>query len=220
MNRIALPPSPRRTARRLLAAGLLGAAVLVTGLLAPGIVTAAAAPAGVSAKVHETAAALPTAPPTAGPPTAADGLIAAGQVVSVFDDRVPAVANLNAVLLAAVRRAATDAAASGIRFQVNSGWRSPKLQAWMLRQAIADYGSKAAAERWVATPEASEHVKGEAIDLGPSAADDWLERHGAAYGLCRIYANEAWHFELRPRAVTDGCPAMYADPSHDPRLQQ
>ena len=72
----------------------------------------------------------------------------------------------------------------------------------------------------MATPEASEHVKGEAVDLGPWAADDWLARHGAAYGLCRIYANEAWHFELRPRAVTDGCPAMYADPSHDPRLQQ
>lgn len=41
----------------------------------------------------------------------------------------------------------------------------------------------------------------------------------AKYGLCQIYENEAWHYELRPGAIDDGCPAMYADPTHDPRMQ-
>jgi hypothetical protein len=29
-----------------------------------------------------------------------------------------------------------------------------------------------------------------------------------------------WHYELLPDAIDDGCPAMYADPTHDPRMQQ
>ena len=41
----------------------------------------------------------------------------------------------------------------------------------------------------------------------------------AKYRLCQIYENEAWHYELRPGAIDDGCPAMYADPTHDPRMQ-
>ena len=40
------------------------------------------------------------------------------------------------------------------------------------------------------------------------------------YGLCRIYGNEPWHYELRPDAVDHGCPPMYADPTHDPRMQR
>jgi hypothetical protein len=55
-------------------------------------------------------------------------------------------------------------------------------------------------------------------DLGDGAAQKWLARRGVAYGLCRIYKDEAWHYELRPAAKIAGCPAMYADPSHDPRL--
>ena len=46
----------------------------------------------------------------------------------------------------------------------------------------------------------------------------WLSEHGAAYGLCQIYRNEPWHFELRPRAIESGCPPMYPDPTHDPRM--
>jgi zinc D-Ala-D-Ala carboxypeptidase len=48
----------------------------------------------------------------------------------------------------------------------------------------------------------------------------WLSRHGAQYRLCQIYRNEPWHYELRPDATDDGCPSMYPDPSHDPRMQQ
>jgi hypothetical protein len=65
----------------------------------------------------------------------------------------------------------------------------------------------------VATPDTSLHVSGGAVDIGPSRATAWLSRHGAAYGLCRIYRNEPWHYELRREAIEDGCPSMYADPS-------
>jgi D-alanyl-D-alanine carboxypeptidase len=62
-------------------------------------------------------------------------------------------------------------------------------------------------------------VSGDAVDLGSGAAA-WLSQHGAAYGLCRVYGNEPWHFELRPEATTGGCPSTYSDPTHDPRMQQ
>ncbi|MGW5360762.1 peptidase M15, partial [Actinopolymorpha pittospori] len=61
---------------------------------------------------------------------------------------------------------------------------------------------------------------GDAVDLGPSGATAWLSKHGGAYGLCQIYNNEPWHYELRPQATDDGCPPRYADPTHDPRMQQ
>jgi hypothetical protein len=44
-------------------------------------------------------------------------------------------------------------------------------------------------------------------------------RDGAAYGLCQVHGNEAWHFELRPEAVHSGCPRMFHDPTEDPRMQ-
>ena len=47
-----------------------------------------------------------------------------------------------------------------------------------------------------------------------------LSEHGAEYGLCQIYDNEPWHYELRPDAIEHGCPTRYADPTQDPRLQQ
>ena len=140
--------------------------------------------------------------------------------VSVFDDHAATVANLDPALHAALLRAATDAEKAGISFVVDSGWRSAADQAELLKDAVRQYGSEQEAEKWVATPETSEHVKGDAVDLGPVAARSWLARHGAAYGLCQVYANESWHYELRPDAAHDGCPAMYADPTHDPRMQQ
>jgi LAS superfamily LD-carboxypeptidase LdcB len=138
---------------------------------------------------------------------------------TVFDGTVPGVAKLDPDLLAALRRAATEAAGAGVRFSVDSGWRSTAYQEQLLHDAISKYGSEAEAARWVATPQTSAHVKGAAIDLG-SAGATWLSAHGAAYGLCRIYGNEPWHYELRTEAVDHGCAPVYADPTHDPRMQQ
>ena len=69
-------------------------------------------------------------------------------------------------------------------------------------------------------PNTSAHASGDAVDIGPSAAAAWLSEHGTAYGLCQIYGNEPWHYELRPEAIAHRCPPMYADPTHDPRMQQ
>ncbi|MHA6621894.1 M15 family metallopeptidase [Pseudonocardia sp. DLS-67] len=148
----------------------------------------------------------------------ADGAVPDG--VTVFDDDVPAVANLDPGLLGALRRAATDAADDRVEFVVNSGWRSPEYQDHLLDEAISKYGSKKEAARWVATADTSPHVSGDAIDIGPTATTAWLSKHGAEYGLCQIYRNEPWHYELRSDAADDGCPGMYADPTHDPRMHQ
>nr|WP_314842015.1 M15 family metallopeptidase [uncultured Microbacterium sp.] len=147
-----------------------------------------------------------------------DGVIREEDAVSVFDE-VPAVANLDSDLLAAVRAAAAAAEDDGVRMQVNSGWRSPEYQQMLQRDAVEEYGSEQEAARWVASPENSGHVSGDAVDLGPLAAQDWLAQRGAEFGLCQIYANERWHFELRPAAVANGCPLMYDDPTADPRTQ-
>jgi D-alanyl-D-alanine carboxypeptidase len=148
----------------------------------------------------------------------ADGAVPDG--TTVFDDDVAGVARLDPNLLGALREAATDAADDGVEFFVDSGWRSPAYQEHLLQEAVSKYGSEEEAARWVATPETSPHVSGEAVDIGPSDAAAWLSEHGAEYGLCQIYANEPWHYELRPDAVDHGCPAMYADPTHDPRMEQ
>jgi len=139
--------------------------------------------------------------------------------VTVFDDRHPGVTNLDPKLLRALRDAATDAARDGITLYINSGWRSPRYQDRLLAEAVSRYGSEREAARWVATAATSLHVAGKAVDLGPVAGASWLAEHGAAYGLCRIYANEPWHYELRPGAIEAGCPPMYADPTRDPRMR-
>jgi len=148
----------------------------------------------------------------------ADGVVPDG--VTVFDDDYPAVAKLDPDLLGALRRAATNAAGDGVEFYVSSGWRSPAYQEQLLQEAVSKYGTEAEAARWVATPTTSLHVSGDAVDIGSSDATAWLSEHGAEYGLCQIYDNEPWHYELRPDAIEHGCPTRYADPTQDPRLQQ
>jgi zinc D-Ala-D-Ala carboxypeptidase len=186
------------------------------------------------------AAPSPAPPPIASPPIAAPPLApppppvrlngdapdapgeGAGVIpdgVTVFDDGYPAVTKLNPHLLGALRHAARDAANDGVTFFVNSGWRSRAYQNQLLREAVSRYGSEVEAARWVATADASPHVSGNAVDIGPARAAAWLSKHGAKYGLCQIYKNEPWHYELRPKAINRGCPPVYADPTHDPRMQ-
>jgi hypothetical protein len=197
---------------------LLAVLVVVGGVLLNAVVdqpspSSAAAPAtGALESTHAAPAELP--PARLGPQ---DGLVPDG--VTVFDDAYPAVANLDGALLAALRRAATDAAVDDVTIYVNSGWRSPAYQDQLLQEAVSKYGSVEEAARWVATADTSLHVSGDAVDVGRTAAASWLSRHGAAYGLCRTYANEPWHYELRPAAVDHGCPPRYADPTRDPRMR-
>ena len=209
----------RRT-RTTVLAGLVGVSGALVGILghqsvavSSSLATSPVAAAPLAPNLHDS---LHGDPP--GALGEADGVVPDG--VTVFDDDSPAVANLDPALLGALRRAATDAARDGITFYVESGWRSPKYQEQLLEQAISKYGTRDAAARWVATPGTSAHVSGEAIDIAPSDATAWLSEHGAKYGLCPIYRNEPWHYEPRPAAVDHGCPRLYADPTHDPRMQQ
>ncbi len=127
--------------------------------------------------------------------------------------RVQSTDHLDPDLLAAVEAAAHDAQQDGVTLVITSGWRSRAHQQRLLDEAVTKYGSEEAARRFVSTPDSSAHVTGDAVDIGPTAADDWLSRHGAAYGLCQVFANEIWHFEL---ATTPGgqCPEMYPDSSY------
>nr|WP_062340124.1 M15 family metallopeptidase [Herbidospora sakaeratensis] len=140
----------------------------------------------------------------------ADGLVAGH--ISPFDTSSPAITNLDPALLRAVRQAARDAAADGVELFLTTAWRSERYQRKLYEEAITKYGSEREARRYVSTPDSSRHVTGDAVDVGPTDADDWLNRHGSAYGLCQTYANEMWHFEL---ATTPGgeCPPMRADAS-------
>ncbi len=148
----------------------------------------------------------------------ADGVLPDGATVS--DVRFPGVADLDPALLGALRRAAASAADRGVQLSVTSGWRSPEYQDQLLREAVSRYGSAEEAARWVATPATSAHVSGDAVDIGPAAARAWLSEHGADLGLCQVYRNEPWHYELRPAAVSAGCPRMYRDPTEDPRMRR
>jgi zinc D-Ala-D-Ala carboxypeptidase len=223
----------RRTPRILVAGLLVVIAAIAAALgyqsLASSSSTAASPPIDTPHGVHhgapgeaDSSAASPPSEhhrrPSRGALGEAGGVVPDG--TTVFDDEIPAVANLDPALLGALRQAATDAADDGVKFHVNSGWRSPAYQNQLLREAVSKYGSEKEAARWVATAETSAHVSGDAVDIGPFDATAWLSGHGAEYGLCQIYRNEPWHYELRPDAIDHGCPPMYADPTQDPRMQQ
>jgi len=141
---------------------------------------------------------------------ASSGLAAAAPGASVFDVADPAVGRLDPGLLAAIQNAATAAAADGVTMTITSGWRSPEFQQQLLDDAVQTYGSLAAARRYVQTPQSSKHVVGEAVDVGGVGADQWLAANGSRYGLCQIYANEVWHFELATDA-TGSCPPLLPD---------
>lgn len=138
----------------------------------------------------------------------ADGVIA--DSISPFDTAKAAIHNLDPALLAAVRQAAKDARQHGIDVKITSGWRGKAYQQQLLDDAVHKYGTLEAARQYVNTPDKSTHVTGKAVDIGPTDADDWVNRHGADYGLCQAYANEMWHFEL---LTTPGgqCPAQRPD---------
>jgi zinc D-Ala-D-Ala carboxypeptidase len=180
------------------AAGMLGVATTAAVLVgAAGVVSTAPRIALVDNTVSVDPPAI----------VAGDGSLADGQILTPFDVWNPAVGRLDPRLLDAIQQAATEASANGISMTITSGWRSPEFQQRLLDSAVAQYGSLAAAREYVQTPEASKHVVGEAVDVGGVGADQWLMANGARFGLCRIYANEVWHFELATDAAGN-CPLL------------
>jgi len=141
------------------------------------------------------------------PADAGDGSLPNGGTLTPFDAQHSAIGRLDPALLSAIQSAATAAAADGITMTITSGWRSAEFQQRLLDDAARTYGSLAAARQYVQTPALSKHVTGEAVDVGGAGADQWLIAHGSRFGLCRIYANELWHFELATNEMGN-CPAL------------
>ncbi|CAM4266693.1 M15 family metallopeptidase [Nocardia ninae] len=115
-------------------------------------------------------------------------------------------------LAVAYTLAENEAHAQGVPLSITSGYRTPDEQQQLWDDGLATYGGPDAARRWVLPPEESTHVSGHAVDVGPLAGAQWLEANGNHWGLCRMYDNEWWHFEL---ATTPGrpCPPMRPDAS-------
>jgi D-alanyl-D-alanine carboxypeptidase len=142
--------------------------------------------------------------------SAQDGFIPDGGTVRLTDD-VPAVTKLDGSLREALTRAGDTAKAErGVEITLTTGWRSAHYQRYLFDQAVTKYGSEQEASRWVKPVGQSQHERGKAVDVATADAMDWLSRFGAQYGLCQIYANEAWHFELAASS-SGACPTMLTD---------
>lgn len=135
------------------------------------------------------------------------GYLPDGGTLTAFDIDNPVVGLLDPALLAAVQEATRVAAAEGVTMQLNSGWRTRGFQQRLFEDGVLLYGSVDAARQFVASPETSMHVQGKAVDVGPPAAAAWMSRNSPRFGLCQVFANELWHYEL----TADGagiCPPM------------
>ncbi|WP_396836092.1 M15 family metallopeptidase [Mycobacterium sp. ITM-2016-00318] len=124
------------------------------------------------------------------------GYLPDGQTVSPFDATNPVIAWLDPPLLTAIQNAARSAEDDGIDVAITSGWRTKGFQQRLFDDGVRTYGSVEAAQQFVDSPDTSRHVLGKAVDIGPVEADNWMIRNGPRFGLCQIYANEIWHFEL------------------------
>ena len=135
------------------------------------------------------------------------GYLPDGTTLSPFDTSSQLLARLDPALLKAIQDATRSAQSQGVDITITSGWRSKGFQQRLFDDAVRTYGSVEIAQQFVASPVASRHVVGEAVDIAGNGASAWLIRNGAQFGLCQIYANENWHFEL----ATDGagrCPPL------------
>ncbi|MFE3986115.1 M15 family metallopeptidase [Nocardia tengchongensis] len=123
------------------------------------------------------------------------------------------VEGLDPRLAAAYAAAANDASAAGVTLWITSGYRTPAEQEALWEDGLQTYGSPEAARRWVLPPSESTHVTGQAIDVGPREGAQWLEDNGSHWGLCRMYDNEWWHFQINTAPDT-ACPARLPDASY------
>ncbi|MDM8085536.1 M15 family metallopeptidase [Cellulomonas cellasea] len=135
--------------------------------------------------------------------------------VQARGDAPPADPGLDGVDLELARRVAQAKAAAadeGVALTITSGKRSEDEQQALVDAAVHRHGSVEEAKRWVLPPESSAHVRGLAVDVGPTDGALWLGEHGLDFGLCRTYANEMWHFEMLPDGA-NSCAPMHEDSS-------
>lgn len=143
-------------------------------------------------------------------PGAASGPAAVAQTAS--RPPAPGADGLAPELAARFASARAAAGRAGVGLEVVSGVRTRAEQLALVAEAEERYGSAAEAHRWVAPPEASAHLTGEAVDVGPADGRTWLAEHGAEFGLCQVFDNEPWHVEalVEPGGT---CPATAPDAS-------
>jgi hypothetical protein len=91
------------------------------------------------------------------------------------------------VALAFDRMAEAAKREAGLLLTVVSGYRSDAEQA-KLFAAHPD-------PKWVAPPGESLHRYATELDLGPTAAYDWLEANAGRFNFAKRYAWEPWHYE-------------------------
>ena len=109
-----------------------------------------------------------------------------------------AVEEIHPILQNRFDAAFSAASLEGIHLYITSGFRSEDRQATLFANAIKKYGSETEAAKWVLPARFSHHPDGLAIDVnypGDPVGARWLEENGSRFGLCRVYANEWWHFE-------------------------
>lgn len=117
---------------------------------------------------------MPAAAPAASSPT-----VAAGES--------PALAGRLAALQQAIQQ-------RGGSLSVTSGYRTVQEQQKLWNDAVAKYGSAAAARKWVAPPGASNHNKGVAADLAGNL--DLAHQLAPQFGLKFPMPWEPWHIEV------------------------
>ena len=120
-----------------------------------------------------------------------------GPLTEITDARGEA-AELHPLLVTRFSVAQSFARADGVELSLTSGFRSLTRQQILFEAAVRKYGSESEAAKWVLPPKFSKHPRGLAIDVNyPDGRTEalWLERNGSRFGLCRVYANEWWHFE-------------------------
>jgi zinc D-Ala-D-Ala carboxypeptidase len=106
------------------------------------------------------------------------------------------------------KRLRAKAEAQGVRLCVQDSKRSVAQQQREFTDAVRRFGTPELAARYVLPPEKSNHVKGVAVDIQPTASAAWVEANGRALGWCRRYDNEYWHFEYDPAYETGVCPKL------------
>jgi hypothetical protein len=156
--------------------------------------TSAAAAAGVAPADPDTPG------PASGPPCTADAKYVNEKPTGLRSD-----------VITAWHKAVSRAAADGITLCLNDGKRSRAQQQAQYDEYLDEYG-KQVADQLVLQPNKSAHVVGIAIDVQPASAYRWLQATDGSLGFCRIYDNEAWHFEFNPDYRSTGCPARLPEP--------
>jgi len=120
--------------------------------------------------------------------------------------RADSFAGLDQRFAARVASMVTAAEADGVTLTITSAYRSNELQARLFADAVAKYGSPAAARKWVAPPGSSQHNKGMAVDFGAAGGGllrdansreaKWLQKNAERFGLHLPMSWEPWQVEM------------------------